>query len=110
MAVNMGDDTDTTASVTGGLAGLYYGLETIPTKWINEIKRSNEIESLCDRLSKAMGVWERKFMEKQLKNISKLMSLVLRHEPEHIGLTLDQEGWASVPVLIEKINKFPPEK
>lgn len=33
------------------------------------------------------------------------MSLVLRHEPEHIGLTLDQEGWASVPELIAKINQ-----
>jgi len=44
-------------------------------------------------------------MEKQLKHISKLLSLVLRHEPEHIGLTLDQEGWANVPELIEKINQ-----
>jgi putative RNA 2'-phosphotransferase len=44
-------------------------------------------------------------MEKQIKHISKLMSLVLRHEPEHIGLTLDNEGWASVPELIEKINR-----
>jgi putative RNA 2'-phosphotransferase len=44
-------------------------------------------------------------MEKQLKHISKLLSLVLRHEPEHIGLTLDQEGWAAVPELIEKINQ-----
>jgi len=44
-------------------------------------------------------------MEKQLKHISKLLSLVLRHEPEHIGLTLDNEGWAAVPELIEKINQ-----
>ncbi|OQP65964.1 RNA 2'-phosphotransferase [Niastella vici] len=44
-------------------------------------------------------------MEKQLKHISKLLSLVLRHEPEHIGLTLDPEGWASLPELIEKINQ-----
>lgn len=29
----------------------------------------------------------------------------MRHEPEHIGLTLDQEGWAAVPELIEKINE-----
>lgn len=44
-------------------------------------------------------------MEKQLKHISKLLSLVLRHEPEHIGLILDNEGWAHVPELIEKINQ-----
>jgi putative RNA 2'-phosphotransferase len=44
-------------------------------------------------------------MEKQLKNISKLMSLVLRHQPEAIGLQLDENGWANVQELIQKINK-----
>jgi putative RNA 2'-phosphotransferase len=43
-------------------------------------------------------------MEKQLKHISKLLSLVLRHQPGHIGLTLNENGWANVTVLIEKIN------
>lgn len=43
-------------------------------------------------------------MEKQLKHISKLMSLVLRHRPETIGLQLDENGWANVNELIEKIN------
>lgn len=44
-------------------------------------------------------------MEKQIKHISKFLSLVLRHKPEHIGLTIDKEGWASVTELIEKINQ-----
>jgi putative RNA 2'-phosphotransferase len=43
-------------------------------------------------------------MENKLKHISKLLSLVLRHEPEHIGLTLDEQGWTKVPELIEKVN------
>ena len=30
------------------------------------------------------------------RKISKLMSLVLRHQPEKIGLTLDENGWADV--------------
>jgi ADP-ribosylglycohydrolase len=55
MAVNLGNDADTTAAVTGGLAGLYYGFEAIPEKWRKEIKRSNDINDLCDRLSKATG-------------------------------------------------------
>jgi putative RNA 2'-phosphotransferase len=38
-----------------------------------------------------------------MKQISKLLSLVLRHEPEYIGLTLDTEGWAHVPELLEKV-------
>ena len=56
MAVNLGDDTDTTAAVAGGLAGLYYGFESIPEKWIQEIKRSGDIKDLCDRLAKACGL------------------------------------------------------
>lgn len=44
-------------------------------------------------------------MEQQLKHISKLMSLVLRHKPETIGLHLNENGWASVEELIQKINE-----
>lgn len=43
-------------------------------------------------------------MEKQLKHISKFMSLVLRHKPEEIGLQLDENGWAIVDELISKMN------
>lgn len=55
-AVNMGDDTDTTAAVAGGLAGLYYGFESIPEKWRNELARSNDIYDLCTRLAAAMNL------------------------------------------------------
>lgn len=34
---------------------------------------------------------------------SKFLSLILRHQPETIGLELDEEGWASVPALLEKL-------
>lgn len=43
-------------------------------------------------------------MEKNLKHISKFMSLVLRHKPEEIGLHLDDNGWADVSELIERMN------
>ncbi len=43
--------------------------------------------------------------EKQLTKISKFMSLVLRHAPEKIGLTLDENGWANVSDLIAKMKK-----
>jgi ADP-ribosylglycohydrolase len=56
MAVNLGDDTDTTASVTGALAGIYYGFDSIPVKWRNEIRRSNDINDLCNRLATAMNI------------------------------------------------------
>lgn len=37
-----------------------------------------------------------------LIKVSKFLSFVLRHKPEAINLTLDNEGWASVAELIEK--------
>lgn len=37
-AVNLGDDTDTTAAVAGALAGVYYGFEAIPPKWIGQLR------------------------------------------------------------------------
>jgi putative RNA 2'-phosphotransferase len=36
-----------------------------------------------------------------LTKISKFLSLILRHQPETIGLTLDEQGWANVDTLIE---------
>ncbi|MES2486774.1 MAG: RNA 2'-phosphotransferase, partial [Bacteroidota bacterium] len=42
--------------------------------------------------------------EKDLKHLSKFMSLVLRHRPEVIGLELDANGWANVAELIAKIQ------
>ncbi len=49
-AVNLGRDTDTTAAVAGGLAGLLYGYETIPEEWINVLARKKDIENLSHRL------------------------------------------------------------
>ncbi len=35
-----------------------------------------------------------------LASASRLLSLVLRHRPEHIGLDLDTNGWADIDTLI----------
>jgi putative RNA 2'-phosphotransferase len=42
--------------------------------------------------------------DKELKHLSKFMSLVLRHKPETIGLELDAGGWAPVDALIAKMQ------
>ena len=39
------------------------------------------------------------------KPISKLMSLVLRHKPEHLGLTLDENGWVEVDKLLAAMKR-----
>ncbi len=53
-AVNLGGDTDTTAAVTGGLAGIYYGVENIPQKWMNQIARRQDIIYLAERFARAV--------------------------------------------------------
>lgn len=40
----------------------------------------------------------------QHKKISKFLSYILRHKPEAIGLTLDEQGWANIDELISKAN------
>ncbi|NBV09757.1 MAG: ADP-ribosylglycohydrolase family protein [Flavobacteriia bacterium] len=50
-AVNLGEDTDTTGAVTGGLAGLLYGYDNIPQTWTESIARKTDIENLTERLN-----------------------------------------------------------
>ncbi len=53
-AVNLGEDTDTTAAITGGLAGILYGFESIPKKWFKSIARSKDIDALCIRFHNSL--------------------------------------------------------
>nr|WP_294301442.1 ADP-ribosylglycohydrolase family protein [uncultured Chryseobacterium sp.] len=50
-AVNLGEDTDTTGAITGGLAGIYYGFENIPEEWVEVLARKEDIEKLCEKLN-----------------------------------------------------------
>lgn len=44
--------------------------------------------------------------EKHTKELSKFLSLVLRHAPETIKLNLDSNGWAMVTELLKQCNAF----
>lgn len=39
------------------------------------------------------------------KRLSKFLSLILRHKPETVGISLDEHGWADVDELLEGIRK-----
>jgi ADP-ribosyl-[dinitrogen reductase] hydrolase len=54
-SVNLGDDTDTTAAVTGGLAALIYGFDSIPNEWLDQLARKEDIEDLAMRMSDALS-------------------------------------------------------
>ncbi len=45
------------------------------------------------------------FDANSIKRASKFMSLVLRHQPEQIGLHLDAQGWANIDELLQKLAR-----
>jgi ADP-ribosyl-[dinitrogen reductase] hydrolase len=46
VAVNLGEDTDTTGCVVGGLAGAWYGLHALPDNWRSALVRAPDIAGL----------------------------------------------------------------
>jgi ADP-ribosyl-[dinitrogen reductase] hydrolase len=49
-AINRGNDVCGLASVTGALAGAYYGVEKIPTRWLDALEHREALMSLAQRL------------------------------------------------------------
>jgi ADP-ribosylglycohydrolase len=50
LAVNLGDDADTTGAVYGQLAGAYYGEQEIPIEWLDRLSLRDVIGSFAERL------------------------------------------------------------
>lgn len=45
-SILLGDDTDTTAAIAGGIAGLYYGYDAIPQPWVDLLAGKGLVEEL----------------------------------------------------------------
>lgn len=52
-ASNLGDDADTTAAITGQIAGAYYGKQGIPTHWLERLHQRADIEEMALALLRA---------------------------------------------------------
>jgi len=50
LAVNLGEDADTTGAVYGQLAGTYYGVDSIPQGWRSKLAKLDVLESFARRL------------------------------------------------------------
>ena len=50
LAANLGDDADTTAAICGQLAGAYYGVSGIPSKWLDKLCMYDHIDNLALQL------------------------------------------------------------
>ena len=57
-AVNLGDDTDTTGAVTGGLAGLLYGFKGIPKKLLRVLRKVDDINQLIHKFQSTQNEFE----------------------------------------------------
>lgn len=49
-AANLGEDADTTAAIAGQLAGAFYGIDAIPSAWLQCLVMREDIQALADRL------------------------------------------------------------
>lgn len=66
-AVNLGDDTDTTACVAGALAGAMYGYDDMPEEWIDVLRGKDVIDKCLgesEELSGALARKERNALER----------------------------------------------
>ena len=53
-AVNLGDDANTVVAITGGLAGIIYGYDTIPPEWLEVLAKKDDIIELANKLDSIM--------------------------------------------------------
>jgi ADP-ribosyl-[dinitrogen reductase] hydrolase len=53
LAVNLGEDADTTGAVYGQIAGAYYGVDSIPPRWRTKLAQLDLLESFASRLFEA---------------------------------------------------------
>lgn len=49
-AISLGNDTDTTACVAGGIAGIRDGVTAIPTRWLDNLRGKDAISPMLERL------------------------------------------------------------
>jgi hypothetical protein len=58
-AVNLGDDTDTTAAIYGQLAGAYYGYKSLPKRWVEQVYAKKYILQLSKWIAYEGNQWKK---------------------------------------------------
>lgn len=54
-AIAFGNDTDTTACIAGGLAGIIYGYDALPTDWLEHLRGKNTLHAFSNRMKDFHG-------------------------------------------------------
>jgi ADP-ribosylglycohydrolase len=67
LAVNLGDDTDTTAAIYGQLAGAYYGYKKLPEKWLEHVYAHKFMKTLSKWIAYEGEQWHNHRQDSFLK-------------------------------------------
>ncbi|CAF4571799.1 unnamed protein product [Rotaria sp. Silwood1] len=70
-AVNLGDDTDTTAAIYGQLAGAYYTYKNLPKKWLDHVYARNFIQCLSKWITYEGSKWNSEHVSSATKKETK---------------------------------------
>lgn len=54
-SINLGNDTDTIGAITGSMAGIIYGYESIPDIWLDKLKKKNYLIKLAMKYEKLLN-------------------------------------------------------
>ncbi len=85
-AINSGGDTDTLATLTGALAGAYWGMKSIPNKWLKGLINMNQIKLRAEILAggkKNADIKPICEMEKQLTLHESQQAQKYRNDSQH---------------------------
>ena len=107
-STNIGEDTDTVGAVTGSMAGIIYGSDSIPKKWINTLLKESYIKRLSNAFKeKVLGDSPE---ELPLNKISKEDFLKLSEDdvvlitnPGRMG---DEDGTTFVTLINDKYTMY----
>lgn len=55
-AINLGNDTDTVAAITGSMAGIIYGMDSIPKEWLDTLIKKDIIMDLAKKFEKVINM------------------------------------------------------
>lgn len=53
-STNIGNDTDTIGAIAGSMAGIIYGISSIPERWLNKLMRKDYLMNLSNSFEKAI--------------------------------------------------------
>ena len=55
-AINLGNDTDTIGAITGSIAGIIYGMESIPSRWLDKLQKREYINNLITEFNNCLNL------------------------------------------------------